>query len=64
MFAQQDFCQSEPDAVGAIMTQLLLKARLKQWGDKALKAAHSEMKQLHLRNTFKLQHAHDPTPLQ
>ena len=29
-----------------------------------LNAAHSEMKQLHLRNTFKLQHACNLTPLQ
>mgnify|MGYP005605529959 FL=1 len=35
------------------MTQLSLKSGLKEWGDKAYKAVHSEMKQLHFRNTFK-----------
>jgi hypothetical protein len=39
--------------VAAIMTQLSLKAGLKTWGKEAQKAVHSEMKQLHLRNTFK-----------
>jgi hypothetical protein len=53
MFVQDDFYQAEPDVVEAIMTQLLLKAGLKEWGKKGFKAAHSEMKQLHLRKTFK-----------
>jgi hypothetical protein len=29
---------------------------LKEWGDEAFTAAHSEMKQLHFRNTFKPKH--------
>ena len=53
MFVQEDFYQSEPDVVAAVMTQLSLKSGLKEWGDKAYKAVHSEMKQLHFRNTFK-----------
>ena len=48
MFVQEDFYQAEPDVVAAIMTQLSLKVGLKEWGDKAFTAAHSEMKQLHL----------------
>ena len=32
MFAQQDFYQSEPDVVAAIMTQLSLKVVLREWG--------------------------------
>ena len=52
------FCQvmmeEKPDVVAAIMTQLSLKSGLKEWGKKADKAVHSEMKQLHFRNTFKL----------
>jgi hypothetical protein len=48
--------QAEPDVVAAIMTQLSLKAGLKEWGDRAFTAARSEMKQLHLRNTFKPKH--------
>jgi hypothetical protein len=56
MFVQDDFYQAEPDVVAAIMTQLSLKAGLKEWGKKVFKAAHSEMKQLHLRKTFKPKH--------
>jgi hypothetical protein len=53
-FAQyDDMYQAEPDVVAAIMTQLSLKAGLKKWGGKAREAVHSEMKQLHLRKTFK-----------
>ena len=35
MFAQQDFYQSEPDVVAAIMTQLSLKVVLREWGYKS-----------------------------
>jgi hypothetical protein len=48
--------QAEPDVVASIMTQISLKAGLKEWGKKGFKAAHSEMKQLHLRKTFKPKH--------
>ena len=34
------------------MTQLSLKAGVKEWGDKAHSASKSKMKQLHLRNNF------------
>jgi hypothetical protein len=34
------------------MTQLSLKAGLKEWGYRASTAARSKMKQLHLQNTF------------
>jgi hypothetical protein len=56
MFVQDDFYQAEPDVVASIMTQLSLKSGLKEWGKKGFKAAHSEMKQLHLRKTFKPNH--------
>jgi hypothetical protein len=56
MFVQDDFYQAEPDVVAAIMTQLSLKAGLKEWGDQAFTAARSEMTHLHLRNTFKPKH--------
>jgi hypothetical protein len=59
MFVQDDFCQSDPDVAFMVVTQLSLKAGLKAWGDKAHDAAHNEMKQLHLRNTFKPWHWHD-----
>jgi hypothetical protein len=41
MFVQQDFYQAESDVVAAIMTQLSLKAALKEWGDEAFTAAQS-----------------------
>jgi hypothetical protein len=56
MFVQDDFYQAEPDVVAAIMTQLSLKAGLKEWGNKGFKAAHSEMKQFHFRKTSKPKH--------
>ena len=61
MFAQTDFYQTDADAVAAIMLQLSLKAGLKKWDGKAHEAAHSEMKQLHMRDTFKLKHWHELT---
>jgi hypothetical protein len=56
MFVQDDFYQAELDVVAAIMTQLSLKAGLKELGEEAFTAAQSEMKQLYLRNTFKPKH--------
>jgi hypothetical protein len=56
MFVQDDLYQAEPDVVAAIMTQLSLKAGLKEWVKKGFNAAHSEMKQLHLHKTFKPKH--------
>ena len=53
MFLQEAMPQEEPDVPAAIVTQLSLKAGLKQWGSKAKTAAQSEMKQLHFRGTFK-----------
>jgi hypothetical protein len=46
------------------MTQLSLKAGLKEWGKKGFKVAHSEMKQLHLRKTFKPNHWRELTKAQ
>ena len=53
---QDRMCQSEPDVVAVIITQLSLKSGLKQWGDKAQSAVKAEMKQLHFRDTFKPMH--------
>ena len=64
MFVQDNFYQAEPDIVSAIMTQLSLKVGLKEWGDKAVTAAKSEMKQLHFRNTFKPKHWRELTHTQ
>jgi hypothetical protein len=48
MFVQEYFHQAKTDIVTAIMTQLSLKAGLKEWGGRAFPAAQSEMRQLHL----------------
>jgi hypothetical protein len=53
MFVQKDLYQAEPNVVAAIMTQLSLKAGLKEWGDKSYTDSQSEMKQLNFMNTFK-----------
>jgi hypothetical protein len=56
MFVQNDFYQAEPDVVAAVMTQLSLKAGLREWGVTARTAVKSEMKQLHMRETFRPMH--------
>jgi hypothetical protein len=56
MFFNHCVSQEPPDVVAMIMTQLSLKAGLKEWGEKGTKAARSEMKQLHFRETFKPYH--------
>ena len=61
MFVQEDFYQAEPDVVATVMTQLSLKAGLREWGDRAHDAAYMEMKQLHMRNTFKPKHYRELT---
>ena len=52
----QHSMEEQPDVVAAIMTQLSLKAGLKEWGEEAKEAVRSEMKQMHLRDTFKPMH--------
>ena len=49
------------DIVAIVMTQLSLKAGLKQWGDDAKIAVEAEVKQLHWRNSFKPVHWKDLT---
>ena len=56
MFVQNDFYQAEPDVVAAVMMQLSLKAGLREWGVTARTAVKSEMKQLHMRETFRPMH--------
>ena len=48
--------EEHPDVIKAIMTQLSLKSGLKEWGTKYHNAVHSEMRQLHFRDTFKTMH--------
>jgi hypothetical protein len=50
-----------PEVVTAVLTQLSLKAALKQWGEDAKAAVEAEAKQLHWRNSFKPVHWKDVT---
>ena len=43
----------DPRVIQTVMTQLTLKAAIKTWGNDAVIAAESEMKQLHWRNSFR-----------
>jgi Reverse transcriptase (RNA-dependent DNA polymerase) len=49
----QTIQDSRPEIVAIILTQLSLKAGLNKWKGKAQDAAYAEMKQLHLRDTFR-----------
>ncbi len=44
------------DVVGMVMAQVSLKAAIKKWGKEAVDFIGKEMKQLHLRNSFKPMH--------
>ena len=57
----QHMCDEAPDVVAAILTQLSMKAGLKEWGKDAEKAVFDEMKQLHFRKTFVPKHWHQLT---
>ena len=61
MFAQEDFYQTEPDIVEEIMTQLSLKAGLKELLEQSHSASKREMKQLHFRNKNIPMHRRDMT---
>ena len=61
MFAKEDFYQDEPNVVISITTQLYLNTGLEEWGDKVHSASKSDIKQLHLRNTFIPMHTRDIT---
>ena len=61
MFMQEEFYEHDIDVVQAVMTQLSLKAALREWGSDAKNAAFSEAKQLHWRNSFKPVHRRELT---
>ena len=48
--------EEQPDIITAIMTQILLKSVLKEWGTKVHNDVNSGMKQPHFRNMFKPLH--------
>ena len=61
MFMQDEFYEHDIDVVQAVMTQLSLKAALREWGSDAKNAAFSKAKQLHWRNSFKPVHHRELT---
>ena len=48
--------KSPPEVWATVMTQMSLKRGLKEWKEKGHDAAYSEMKQLHMRDTFRPKH--------
>jgi hypothetical protein len=50
---------TDPQVLATIMTQLSFKAGLKAWGNRAPESVHSDMKQLHFRDTFEPKHLMD-----
>ena len=54
-----DPVECDPSVVAMIMTQLSYKSAVKEWGDEARVAAFKEMKQLHMRDTFRPVHFKD-----
>ena len=56
-----DATEQPVSAVAEIMTQLSLKAGLKQWGEKENNSMQDEMKQLHFRKTFEPRHRSELT---
>ena len=44
--------QNEPDVTAVITTQISLKSGLKKWGKKGRGSVHSDVEQLHMRDTF------------
>jgi hypothetical protein len=58
-FLQDRCCKYSSKVVEMVMTQLSLKAALKQWGKDAKVAVEAEAKQLHWRNSFKSVHWKD-----
>ena len=58
-FLQDTHYKHSPDIVAAVLTQLSLKAALRQWGNDAKIAVEAEAKQLHWRNSFKPVHWKD-----
>ena len=61
MFVQEYFYQAEPEVVISILTQFSLKAGFKSLGYNDNSVAKSDIKQMHLRNTFIPMHRCDMT---
>ena len=53
--------QNEPEGTAIIMPHISLKAGLNKWSDNCRVSVHSEMKQLHRRDTFIPLHRNDLT---
>jgi hypothetical protein len=59
LFLQDTWYKYSSEVVEMVMTQLSLKAALKQWGEDAKVAVEAKAKQLHWRNSFKPVHWKD-----
>ncbi len=59
LFLQDTQNKYSSKVVEMVMTQLSLKAALKQWGNDAKAAVEAEAKQLHWRNSFRTVHWKD-----
>ncbi len=59
LFLQDTWYKYSSKVVGMVMTQLSLKAALKQWGKDAKAAVEAEAKQLHWHNSFRPVHWKD-----
>jgi hypothetical protein len=59
LFLQDTQYKYSSEVVEMVMTQLSLKAALKQWGEDAKAAVEAEAKQLHWRNSFRPVHWKD-----
>ena len=49
--------EEHTDTITVIMTQHLIRVRLKKWGTKAHNNVHPNTKKVHFRNTFKPMHS-------
>ena len=56
MFFNQGITRHEPDVLGSIMTQMTSKSGIKRWGKKGRDSIHSDMKEIHMGDTFLLIH--------
>jgi hypothetical protein len=56
---QDEFYRFDVEEIEAVMTQLSLKAAIKEWGQDATSAAEAEAKQLHWRKCFQPVHRKD-----
>ena len=60
VFFNRGSVQNEPDVTKVIITQISLKEGIKKLGEKVRGAVHSEIRNLHMRDTFIFLHRKSP----